>query len=387
MLKYIKSNLTYYLFFTCISLIILSIVLKGWIATWVILKIPSLLPSHFDLRFYQYPAIAISEGKNPLFATHEIWATADFFKYGISDYFLPSFKFAHFLNFHKEPYFISYALLIIFFYILCISSLLKIKKNSFWILILFFSNSSMLAIERTNNDLIIFCLIYYFAMFPNFIGLSFAMLATYIEVWPIVSGIALIKKKIKILFLFCSAIFIIIFYKSIFVRGMVPITMDALSFGAKSLSLTIKRTFDIDVNYLGIVGLLIIITLLTLMMDIFKLKHKKSSNDFEERLFLIGATIYIGLFITVSSFDYKLIFLIFCVPYISLLKETLVKWFILLTIIIASNYMWIYNDSLTSVGHYVNTISKVIIFIILLNMLIRYFINFIRSSTIKKILF
>jgi len=394
MLKYIKKDLTHYIFFSLISLIVLSIVLKGWMVTWHALKVPSLLPPHFDLRFYQYPAIAISKGRDPLFAMHEFWTLVDVSNHGISSYFLPSFKFAYFLNLHKEIYFIGFALLTIFFYIMCVSSLLKIKKNSFWILILFFSTSSLLGIERTNNDLIIFCLIYYSAMFPNFIGVGLSMLATYIEFWPIVSGIGLIKKKIKILFLLSSIIFLLIFYKTIFVTGgMQPELSGYLSFGAKSLGITILGTFNLHVNYLTIVGLLIIITFLTLIIGWFKLEHKKTPNDFEERLFLIGATIYISLFIFFSNFDYKLIFLIFCVPYLSLLKNIFVKWFILLTIIIASNYTWMYKDSLayynfsTATGHYINAISKTLLFVILSNMLIRYFINFIKIAGIKKVFF
>jgi hypothetical protein len=387
MIKYIKKDLSHYIFFTLITLIVIAIALKGWMVTWHTLKIPSLLPPHFDLRFYQYPAMAISVGKNPLFAAHEFWTTPLFLQYGTNIYFLPTFKFAYFLNLHKEIYFISFAILIIFFYIICVSSLLKIKKNSFWILILFFSNSSMLGIERTNNDLIIFCLIYYSAMFPNFIGVSLTMLATYIEFWPIFSGIGFIKKKIKILFLICSVIFILIFNQAIFDLKMQPILAEWFSFGAKSLSVTIKRTFNLDISYLTIVGLLIIITFLTLIISGFKLEHKKKPDDFVERLFLIGATLYISLFIIASNFDYKLIFLLFCVPYLSLLKNIFAKWFILLTIIVASNYSWMYNDSLTSFGHYINIISKILIFIILLNILIRYFINFIINLGIKKIFF
>jgi hypothetical protein len=387
MIKYIKKDLSHYIFFTLITLIVIAIALKGWMVTWHTLKIPSLLPPHFDLRFYQYPAMAISVGKNPLFAAHEFWTTPLFLQYGTNIYFLPTFKVAYFLNLHKEIYFISFAILVIFFYIICVSSLLKIKKNSFWILILFFSNSSMLGIERTNNDLIIFCLIYYSAMFPNFVGVSLTMLATYIEFWPIFSGIGFIKKKIKILFLICSVIFILIFNQAIFDLRMEPILAEWFSFGAKSLSVTIKRTFNLDLSYLAIVGLLIIITFLTLIISGFKLEHKKKPDDFVERLFLIGATLYISLFIIASNFDYKLIFLLFCVPYLSLLKNIFAKWFILLTIIVASNYGWMYNGSLTSIGHYINIISKILIFIILLNILIRYFINFIINSGIKKIFF
>ena len=131
MTKHIKSNLTVYILFVFFSFILLSIVFNGWLFTWNKIKIPSLLPPHFDLRFYQYPANAISNGRDPLFVTHADWAGLDFFKYGVPDYFLPAFKFSHFLNFHKELYFLSYAILIIFSYLLCVLSLLKKKKILF----------------------------------------------------------------------------------------------------------------------------------------------------------------------------------------------------------------------------------------------------------------
>ena len=71
MLNHFKKNFTLYLFFSLIILIVLSIQTKGWLVTWNYLRLPSMLPPHFDLRFYQYPALAIEAGRDPLFATHE----------------------------------------------------------------------------------------------------------------------------------------------------------------------------------------------------------------------------------------------------------------------------------------------------------------------------
>ena len=221
-------------------------------------------------------------------------------------------------------------------------------------------------------------------MFPNFIGVSFIMLSTYIELWPLFSAIGFIKKKIKILFLPFSIIFIFIFHKTISSPLMEPVISDWASFGAKSLSLDIKTSFKLNISYFVVVGTLVILTFFTLMIGSFKLDHKKKPSEFEERLFLIGSTLYVTLYIFASNYDYKLIFLIFCIPYLSLLKNIPTKWFILLNIIVASNYFLI-TYSLGDAGHYINIISKVTIFIILLNILIRYFIYFIKNFGIKKI--
>ena len=59
MIKHIKLNTVYCYFFLFIFLIIASVFTKGWLATWYALHIPSLLPQHFDLRLYQYPALEV----------------------------------------------------------------------------------------------------------------------------------------------------------------------------------------------------------------------------------------------------------------------------------------------------------------------------------------
>jgi hypothetical protein len=106
------------------------------------------------------------------------------------------------------------------------------------------------------------------------------------------------------------------------------IVNDWYSFGAKSTSITIERYFFIKINHIYISIFLILLSLLTLIKK-FKLlnpEFKKNPNTLYERLFLMGSALYCGLFITQSNYDYKLILIIFCVPYISLLKSKFNKY-------------------------------------------------------------
>jgi hypothetical protein len=274
-------------------------------------------------------------------------------------------------------------------YVFCIYKILTIKKNSFWILILFFSGSSLLVIERTNNDIIIFCLLYWTAVFPNVFGIILNLLAAYIEFWPMAAGIAFIKKKIKILLLILFSIFLIIFYKDMFGQNMKPGLSDYFSWGAKSTSISINRHFGLEINYINIVIFLFILSLITLIkkLNLFKLQFGKQPSDLEERLFLMGSSLYVGLFILGSNVDYKLIFLIFCVPYLSHLKSKINKYFILISIVLASNWQLMSSNDYASLGALINIIIKCLIFIILLSLLIKYFINFYKNYGIKKIFF
>ena len=167
----------------------------------------------------------------------------------------------------------------------------------------------------------------------------------------------------------------------------VPIVNDWFSFGAKSTSIVISRFFLININYLIISVILVFFTLISLLpsLNILKLEFKKEPTAFIERLFLIGSSIYVGLFILESNYDYKLIFIIFCVPYISLLKNKINKYSVLISMIVASNYTWMSNHNVNSLGAFINIGIKCLLFVMLLNLLIRYMINFYQKYGVKKI--
>ena len=391
MLNHFKKNFILYVFFSSIILIVLSILTKGWVVTWSHLRLPTMIPPHFDLRFYQYPAIAIEAGTDPLFTTGGFWAQNLPQNWqGQSRYYLPIFKLSHFLNLHKEIYFLIFANFIIINFIICIYKLIKLKKNSFWILILFFSGSTLLGIERTNNDLIIFCLLYWAAVFPNIFGTIFVLIATYIEFWPLVSAISYIKKKIKILLLFSLIIFILYFYKFIFAESKLVIVNDWFSFGSKSTSVTLQRYFLTNINHISISFFLILLTLLTFVkkLNFLKFEFKKKPNDFNERLFLIGSSTFCGLYILQSNYDYKLILLILCVPYITLLKNKFDKYLLLLCMIISSNYNLFVNYPFTGKGFniIIPILSKNILFVMIFGLLLKHLINYWRIYGFKKII-
>ena len=391
MLNHFKKNFILYIFLSLIILIILSILSKGWLVTWGSIRLPTLVPPHFDLRFYQYPAMAIEAGRDPLFATHGTWAQGLPQNWqGTSRYYLPIFKLSHFLNFYKEIYFLIFANFIIINFIICIYKLIKLKKNSFWILILFFSGSTLLGIERTNNDLIIFCLLYWAAVFPNILGTIFILIATYIEFWPLASAISFIKKKIKILLLFSLVIFVLYFYKFMLRESGLVLVNDWFSFGSKSTSITLQRYSLININHISISLFLVLLSLLTFIKKInfLKLEFNKEPNDFYERLFLIGSSTFCGLYILQSNYDYKLILLILCVPYISLLKNKFDKYLLLLCMIISSNYNLFVSYPFTGKGLniIIPVLSKNIVFVMIFALLLKYLINYWKVNGFKKII-
>jgi hypothetical protein len=216
-----------------------------------------------------------------------------------------------------------------------------------------------------------------------------------VEFWPAIAGISFIKKKIKLFLISLLLIFFIFNFQS--VSSLSPeITSGSVSFGSKTIHLFLLSNFpSLEIKYFYINFILIFLTSITLFIKkykFFNFEFKRQHNEVEQRLFLIGASIYCGLFIIASNYDYKFIFLIFCIPYLRKIKNKIQKNFVLITILLSSNQvveneisLKIFNNIINSLA--LNLIFKCIIFIILLNLLIKYFLNFYKENGIKKIFF
>ena len=65
------------------------------------------------------------------------------------------------------------------------------------------------------------------------------------------------------------------------------------------------------------------------------MKKKISNNfDFDEKLFICGAGIFIARFICFSNFDYSLIFLVFTIPYIIKIEAQNLKTILILSLVL-----------------------------------------------------
>jgi hypothetical protein len=384
------------LFIILIILVYLFIIQFGWLQTWEFLGIPAMLPPHYDLRFYQYGAAAIEYGHNPLKYGPSPWINILIQANSqIPEYFLAQFKIANYFKIYNENYFLIFANITIIAYLSCCYKIIALHKNSYWVLILFFSSGPLLCIERTNNDLIIFLFLYWSAIFPNIYGAILNLLATTIEFWPALAGISFIRKKIKLYLISALIIFSIYNFQSISTLSP-EITPGRLSFGSKTMQSFLLSNFpSLEIKYLYINFLLIFLALIILFAKKFSflnIEFKREHSELEERLFLMGATIYCVLFMIASNYDYKLIFLIFCIPYLRIIKNKFQKYFSLISILISSNQALENEISLKIFSNVINSLTlnlifKCIVFIILLNLLIKYFIKFYKVNGIKKIFF
>ena len=144
-------------------------------------------------------------------------------------------------------------------------------------------------------------------------------------------------------------------------------------------------------NLYFIIGYFFILFISLLLFLFFLIKNKKKRTvDFinlKNKLFLAGSSIYCCSFIFFSSFDYRLIFLIMTIPYLTD-NINLIKKLILILILLSTNFLAFYTFAYSQndfmyIG-ILNHISKLSLFILVLHELSKFFNIFVQNFLAKK---
>ncbi len=360
------------------STILISVLGVGWLETWNILRVPSIYPYFADLRAIQGSIYSAANGFNPQeLNPGDPRGTR-------MNYPLIWFYIAKFLQISDDLHFLIFAVVIVISFLLS-SAYLVGRFPSAWLLVALFSGSTLLAIERGNNDLFIFFLIFISLFLPQFFQILLVSLAFLLKIYPIfvVLSISLEKRKwwIFLFLLFIVSLVLIPQYSDISSGNTAH---GFLSYGLKS---TIEIFTDgrylfirkvLNGNGILFDTFLLVAFLLALFHIIYYrkewialLKIKLTNNmaqALEVRMFKAGAGIYCGTFIVSSNWDYRLIFLLLCFPFLQTLSHSLYNKLLPFAMILAMN-LWIgglfptvYGPSIMNI---INTLSKNFIFILL----------------------
>jgi hypothetical protein len=224
-----------------------------------------------------------------------------------------------------------------------IGHLNKVSSTIYYSLVLC-SPTAMLAVERCNNDLIIFILLSWailvvnknYLQFKSSISYSIIFLASMLKLYPVFAFTILLRERGKRIALSTLAIFLGFFLYIVSIKDQLPLISKAtpravsFSYGMKVVADVLLPKFYIfnGLNIKSINSLKIIIPLI--MIFIVLLLAIKCSGilnslyflDLSEKLvnsgnlnaFRIGTSIFIGTFIIGNNWDYRLIFLIFTIP-------------------------------------------------------------------------
>lgn len=311
-----------------------SILIFGWTDTWATFLVPTMYPPFADLRTVQDSILSLSQGFDPQSINPgDPWKrTMNYPSIWIS--------IANMFSLNKEFNYLIFVCTYVLIYLGSCFSILR-QYPSLWVLIAIFSGSSLLGVERGNNDLMVFSLLYFSSLTPALLSGAIIILATTLKIYPIFSIVSLhANKKILLTIVALVGIYFLTQIPELHkIRSATPISA-SLSYGAPSIVEAIQSKMKISISPWTLsLGMALIAIALGASNKIKHYISCETSSDGEFKLFMIGASIYLGTFIISSNWDYRLIFLIFCIPFIEKLVNRAIKIPLLIAIVLASNEM------------------------------------------------
>ena len=246
----------------------------------------------------------------------------------------------------KFFYFEIFPIMINYIFIVCILSIFRFKNSTayFSTILILFSFPVMLAIERANNDILIFIFVVLLAYYKNqALSLVILIVTTISKFYPIVLVIKLffeknLKKIIINLSIFISLILLIFFYESEQISKIFSNRAQYTSGGIYDFSLigTMKfykatyffinnKFFSILIFLLFLVGP--IIYLFTKIKFFFKEKnYSLDFNFFEDRIFILSSILILICYFSFQNYAYREIFFIGLMPWVLKMKMSYTKY-------------------------------------------------------------
>tara|TARA_B100001027_G_C16265539_1_gene331810 strand:- start:1821 stop:3032 length:1212 start_codon:yes stop_codon:yes gene_type:complete len=362
-------------------------------------NIDHLTPSFADFRSYQALPLTIEKGLDP-YINHEYDPWKRPFNLPIIWFYISKY-----LNLINEINFKIFIFLYISLFIFCVIQIIELTENiigKILVILAAFSASSILALERGNTDLLIFSLVFIACIQKKlFLSLLILITASILKLFPIFSFVINFENKKKV-FLSILGILLVFFILlsdlKYFFYNTHSTFNTGLTFGIRPIILGFFKSLErvglnnIEMNNLYfIIGYLFILFFSLLLFLFFLIKNKKKKSvDFinlKNRLFLAGSSIYCCSFIFFSSFDYRLIFLIMTIPYLTD-NINLIKKLILILILLSTNFLAFYTfassqNDFMYIG-ILNHISKLSLYILVLHELSKFFNIFVQNILTKK---
>lgn len=336
----------------------------GWMKTWIFLRVPALYPPFADLRTVQAALKAIARGFDPrLINPDDPWSRR-------MNYPMIWVKIARVFGFASETKYLLFVSSCVIAYLVCVYDLLR-KYPSIWLLVTIFSGSSLLAIERGNNDLLVFVLLYLSSIVSVlWMSAAMIMLGTILKIYPIFAAVSLLRNRVVFGGLLLASVlyFLFDFDDILKVRSATPIS-GTLSYGIPSIVAAAPQ---------AIVSPILLGALLLMFVGAFFFSKFFRDNSVTDgapkevvRLFLAGSGVYVATFLFSSNWDYRLICIILCIPYLLHLRSEILKNILLAQVLFSSNYPILFRLFGARWGWVVNSLSKTSLFIIFSVFLIR----------------
>lgn len=337
----------------------LALWVSGWKGFWTGLSIPSMSPPFADMRSIQGALASIAQGLDPTVANPgDPWGR-------LMNYPKVWIGIASLLDFRDESHFIAYNLAVLLgFYAICAYLLWRYPSKS--LLMMIFTPASLLAVERGNNDLLVFTLVTLFGLSGNFKGIIVGATAIALKIYPIVLiPIAFLTKTRATAWAltFAAAVTLWVNLPDLTAIQNGNTANGDLAYGTTIAATLAYRNLGAAHFYWDTVlypATVVTSLLFTQWLGIFGhldslRKQEKTSVD----LFYTGATVFFFTFILSSNWDYRLVYLLLLIPALTQV-ELPSRWTRLLKILLLAcgSFLWLAHYS---VGWFVSGYAKIFI--------------------------
>ncbi|MBT6448360.1 MAG: hypothetical protein HOK38_06415 [Flavobacteriaceae bacterium] len=265
-----------------------------------------------------------------------------------------------------------FILLMILSYISVYFYIMK-KTFSYMPILFFFSGSSLLLIERGNIDLLIFFMVFIISLNKKYISDIIYIAASVLKIFPAIILPFFMKEKILRGLIFLPVLVYLFLIKDQLelISSSTPMS-SSTSYGVLSISIIFERYLGLEINHLFISIILVVFSLIIYIILNNKLKILEINNNIRfENMFICGGLIYVSTFLIAANWDYRLVFLTLCYPYMSI-QNKISKFLFNVTLIISMHYTLLY-DNFWIYGSIINQGSKIILFFIVSIYLIEIF--------------
>jgi hypothetical protein len=349
----------FFLYLAAVIAVVSSIGSFGWVRTWSSLTVPSMYPPFGDIRIIQAAIISLERGYDPRVANvGDHWGRA----FNIPS---PWIEIGKALNFTNEAQFLIISTVIALFFV-GICAYLLLRFPSFGLLASLVSTSTLVGIERGNVDLILFCLLLPAALWlPKSWSPIPILVGTLLKLYPVFALAALyIKRQYRTLavsMVLATGVFAYLWNELSSIQSTTPVGC----YFAYGISPIVKCFLFLGLPTWALVTTITAIVALALVLTYFFSRSDavRPQQGPVYDLMLVGSSIYVGTFALTTNFDYRLIFLIFCIPFFYTRPFPFSGAFIVAIVVAMNETLFMHWFALG--GHVVVEIAKISIFVVL----------------------
>jgi hypothetical protein len=321
--------------------------------------VPTDQPLFSDMRSVQGAIDAVHHGLNP-----QVVNPADPW-HRTMDYPMVWERIAEGLHFEIEADYLAFEIGLVVAFLAAVAGMVWWAPSG-WLVAAAFSSSILLLVERGNNDLAVFALVCLALAVPLAAGLGILFVAALLKLYPVLCWPAVIRtRSTLVLAVVLAATFLLLLQDELGAIHKAQPLRAYLSYGSASFAYAFKVMGHVTVPGLLISAVLVVASLGVLLLFAGHIRFVQDERfEARRRFFYAGAFVFLGTFVLGSNWDYRLVFLLLCVPLLATLESAAFRRALLAILLVALNHSAL-GTWFGLAGYAVNEAAKGALFVLL----------------------